>query len=209
MPDLMHHTKRELVAIIEKERREQEIVHELLDEYEITRVNFRGGNITLTLYGRVLAFAHMLRVVEDHQEEGVELPMATHLDLIRLLEQFLGVAKAGQQRYEIMCWIGKLLPSDVIVLADNTVNISSAKRHELVCILALCRATLEAFNASGPQLDQQLNGWIEVLNQPEQEREDRNTAILRAAGCTCPEPLLGETPHVGPRCRLCNTQGKF
>lgn len=69
MSNLMNFTKRELVAIIEKERREQEQVHELLDSYEITRVNFRGGNTTLSLYGRVLTFAWLLRVVRDHQEE--------------------------------------------------------------------------------------------------------------------------------------------
>ena len=28
---------------------------------------------------------------------------------------------------------------------------------------------------------------------------------LREAGCSCPHPLLGFKPGVGPRCRLCNT----
>lgn len=171
MPDLMHHTKRELCAIIEKERRETEAIHRLFDSY---------GN-----------------VLQEVVEGTVELE-----------------ERMARQRWNTMCFFGDLLPpggkmSDVIVFAPaNAVNISSTKRQELVRILVLCQATLEAFEAS-PQLDQQLNGWIEVLNQPEQEREDRDTAILREAGCTCPEPLLGETPGVGPRCRLCNTQGKF
>ncbi len=29
-------------------------------------------------------------------------------------------------------------------------------------------------------------------------------AVLRLAGCTCDEPLIGYRPGVGPRCRLCN-----
>lgn len=30
--------------------------------------------------------------------------------------------------------------------------------------------------------------------------------LLRSAGCSCPTPLLGWRPMVGPRCRLCNTE---
>lgn len=37
---------------------------------------------------------------------------------------------------------------------------------------------------------------------------DKDIAIecLRVAGCKCSKPLLGYTPFVGVRCRLCNTQ---
>lgn len=35
------------------------------------------------------------------------------------------------------------------------------------------------------------------------------TKMLRKFGCKCPKPLLGYRPNVGPRCRLCNTLGKF
>jgi len=42
-----------------------------------------------------------------------------------------------------------------------------------------------------------LKGWSE------EDLERRK--ILRSAGCTCPVPLLGYRPNVGPRCRLCNT----
>ena len=37
----------------------------------------------------------------------------------------------------------------------------------------------------------------------------QSTAILRQAGCQCSKPLLGWRPKVGPRCRLCNTEGKL
>ena len=29
---------------------------------------------------------------------------------------------------------------------------------------------------------------------------------IRIAGCKCNKPLIGYKPHVGVRCRLCNTQ---
>lgn len=32
-----------------------------------------------------------------------------------------------------------------------------------------------------------------------------DTEQLRIAGCKCQEPLIGYTPGIGPRCRLCNT----
>jgi hypothetical protein len=38
--------------------------------------------------------------------------------------------------------------------------------------------------------------------------EETFVPLLRAAGCHCPQPLLGWRPFVGPRCRLCNVEAE-
>ena len=38
--------------------------------------------------------------------------------------------------------------------------------------------------------------------------EEHAIELLRRAGCTCPVPLVGYRPGVGPRCRMCNTVAK-
>ena len=50
-----------------------------------------------------------------------------------------------------------------------------------------------------------LREYFDTSGMPPMKR----ISLLRKAGCTCPTPLLGERPNVGPRCRLCNTVGKW
>jgi len=46
---------------------------------------------------------------------------------------------------------------------------------------------------------------LEIKWPYEGEAEKKAIRYLREFGCKCPDPLLGERPGVGPRCRLCNT----
>ena len=86
--NLMNHTKKELCELLEKEIKEKEDIHRMLDGYEITRVNLQGDGILLSLYGRVFTFACMLRVVGDRQKEISELIHPyEHEDINALLEQ--------------------------------------------------------------------------------------------------------------------------
>ena len=47
--------------------------------------------------------------------------------------------------------------------------------------------------------------WMD--GRPVSAGERADIGALRSAGCTCLWPLLGHRPGVGPRCRLCGTQG--
>ena len=50
----------------------------------------------------------------------------------------------------------------------------------------------------------ELHVALTEANKHIKELQARLEQTVHAAGCTCPQPLLGFRPNVGPRCRLCN-----
>jgi len=69
------------------------------------------------------------------------------------------------------------------------------------------REVMNALCGCPYEVDEKIFGFY--LKHNEDDILAQTKELLHKFGCTCPDPLLGYRPGVGPRCRLCNTVAKI